>query len=61
MITKDFNFVNVAFYIEYQIVNPIKAYINSGHAISILKNLAQSYIRLPLDSFVSNQKSGGAR
>ena len=45
MITKDFNFVNVDFYIEYQIVDPIKAYVNSENNISILKNLAQSYIR----------------
>lgn len=45
MITKDFNFVNVDFYIEYQIVDPIKAYIHSDTAIPILKNLAQSYIR----------------
>ena len=37
VITKDFNFVNVDFYIEYQIVDPIKAYINSQYAISILR------------------------
>ena len=35
MITKDFNFVNVDFYIEYQIVDPIKAYIHSDTAIPI--------------------------
>lgn len=51
MITKDFNFVNVDFYIEYQIVDPIKAYINSESAISILKNLAQSYIRDTVGSY----------
>ena len=51
MITKDFNFVNVDFYIEYQIVDPIKAYINSDTAISILKNLAQSYIRDTVGSY----------
>lgn len=51
MITKDFNFVNVDFYIEYQIVDPIKAYINSDSAISILKNLAQSYIRDTVGSY----------
>ena len=49
MITKDFNFVNVD--IEYQIVDPIKAYINSQYAISILKNLAQSYIRDTVGSY----------
>ncbi len=51
MITKDFNFVNVDFYIEYQIVDPIKAYINSETAIPILKNLAQSYIRDTVGSY----------
>ncbi|MCB7319287.1 FtsH protease activity modulator HflK [Lacrimispora sp. 210928-DFI.3.58] len=51
MITKDFNFVNVDFYIEYQIVDPIKAYINNETAISILKNLAQSYIRDTVGSY----------
>lgn len=45
MITKDFNFVDVDFYIEYQIVDPIRYYINRDTAKDILKNLAQSYIR----------------
>lgn len=45
MITKDFNFVNVDFYIEYQIVDPIRYYVNRDTAVDILKNLAQSYIR----------------
>lgn len=45
MITKDFNFVNVDFYIEYQVVDPIKYYVNRDTATEILKNLAQSYIR----------------
>lgn len=51
MITKDFNFVNVDFYIEYQIVDPIKAYINSESSTDILKNLAQSYIRDTVGSY----------
>lgn len=51
MITKDFNFVNVDFYIEYQIVDPVKAYINSETYMSILKNLAQSYIRDTVGSY----------
>ena len=45
MITKDFNFVNADFYIEYQIVDPVQAYIHRNTAVAILKNLAQSYIR----------------
>ncbi|MCC8027952.1 MAG: FtsH protease activity modulator HflK [Clostridium sp.] len=51
MITRDFNFVNVDFYIEYQIIDPIKAYINSESSIDILKNLAQSYIRDTVGSY----------
>lgn len=51
MITKDFNFVNVDFYIEYQIIDPVKAYINSETYMSILKNLAQSYIRDTVGSY----------
>ena len=51
MITNDFNFVNVDFYIEYQIVDPVRAYINSESAISILRNLAQSYIRDTVGSY----------
>lgn len=45
MITKDFNFVDVDFYIEYQVVDPIKYYTNQETAVEILRNLAQSYIR----------------
>ena len=45
MITKDFNFVNVDFYIEYQVVDPIKCYINIDTNEEILVNLAKSYIR----------------
>lgn len=45
MITKDFNFVNVDFYIEYQITDPIRMYINRDTAVNILNLLAKSYIR----------------
>jgi len=45
MITKDFNFVEVDFYIEYQVVDAISYFKNEKVAEVILKNLAQSYIR----------------
>lgn len=45
MITRDFNFVNVDFYIEYQVTDPIQAYTHSDTYLEIIKNLAQSYIR----------------
>lgn len=45
MITKDFNFVMVDFYIEYRVSDPIKAVIHKDTYKSIIKMLAQSYIR----------------
>lgn len=45
MITKDYNFVNVDFYIDYYVVDPVKALYASENFDLILKNLAQSYIR----------------
>lgn len=45
MITSDFNFVNIDFYFEYQIVDPIKYIYSSEDPEFIVKNLAQSYIR----------------
>lgn len=51
MITKDYNFVNVDFYIEYRVVDPIKYLYNANQPLSILKNLAQSYIRDTVGSY----------
>ena len=45
MITSDYNFVNVDFYFEYQITDPIKYFYASEEPEMIVKNLAQSYIR----------------
>ena len=45
MITSDYNFVNVDFYLEYQISDPIKYLYASNDPSGILKDLAQSYIR----------------
>ncbi len=45
MITKDYNFVNVDFYFEYQITDPVKYFYASENPEDIIKNLAQSYIR----------------
>lgn len=45
MITSDYNFVNVDFYIEYRVTDPIKALYNSREPAIILRALAQSYIR----------------
>lgn len=45
MITKDFNFVNVDFYLEYRVSDPILAVQYKDEYADIIKNLAQSYIR----------------
>lgn len=45
MITSDFNFVNVDFYVEYKVSDPVKYLYNSQEPEAILKNIAQSAIR----------------
>lgn len=51
MITSDYNFVNVDFFIEYRISDPMKAIYASEEPILILKNLAQSTIRNVIGSY----------
>ena len=45
MITYDYNFVNVDFYVEYRVTDPIQYLYNSQDPVGILKMLCQSYIR----------------
>jgi len=45
MITYDYNFVNVDFYVEYRVTDPIKFLFHSQDPVGILKMLCQSYIR----------------
>jgi membrane protease subunit HflK len=45
MISVDFNFVNVDFYVEYRVIDPVKYLYNSQDPVGILKMLCQSYIR----------------
>ena len=45
MITSDYNFVNVDFYVEYKVSDPEKALYASEEPVKILKNVAQSCIR----------------
>ncbi|MBO5196998.1 MAG: FtsH protease activity modulator HflK [Lachnospiraceae bacterium] len=51
MITNDFNFVNVDFFVEYKVSDPVKALFASEEPVAILKNLAQSSIRSVVGSF----------
>lgn len=62
MITYDYNFVNVDFFVEYRITDPIKYLYNSDNPVEILKMLCQSYIRdtiglYPVDSVITTGKS----
>lgn len=45
MITSDYNFVNVDFFLEYQVLEPDRYLFASHEPEAILRNLALSYIR----------------
>ena len=45
MITVDYNFVNVDFYVEYRVTDPVRYLYGSQDPVGILKMLCQSYIR----------------
>ena len=51
MITKDYNFIDVDFFIEYKVSDPVKAVYASKEPEKILKNLAQSSIRNVIGSY----------
>ncbi|MBO5278345.1 MAG: FtsH protease activity modulator HflK [Lachnospiraceae bacterium] len=51
MITSDYNFVNVDFFVEYKISDPVKAIYASEQPIVILKNISQSCIRSVIGSY----------
>lgn len=51
MITSDYNFIDVDFFIEYKVSDPVKAVYASADPQSILKNLAQSSIRNVIGSY----------
>lgn len=45
MITGDYNFLNVSFYLEVQVTDPVKAKYSSENVVIVSKALAQSAIR----------------
>ena len=62
MITSDYNFVNVDFFLEYKVSDPIKALYASENPVMILKNIAQGCIRsvvgtTDVDSVITTGKS----
>ncbi len=62
MITSDYNFVNVDFFLEYRVTDPVKYLYRSADGGAVLKTLAQSYIRdtiglYPVDEVITSGKS----
>jgi membrane protease subunit HflK len=51
MITRDFNFVNVDFFVEYKVSDPVKAVYASEEPVTILKNITQSSIRMVVGGY----------
>lgn len=51
MITKDFNFINVDFYVEWQVTDAVSYLFASEEPTTILKTLAMSYIRDTIGSY----------
>ena len=51
MITSDYNFVNVDFFVEYRVSEPVKAVYASSEPVNILRNICQSSIRTVIGSF----------
>ena len=45
MITSDFNFIDIDFYVEYKVSDPIAAYFNSEDPYAVMKNIALANIR----------------
>ena len=61
MITSDFNFVDIDFYLEYKVSDPVAAYYNSEDTELIMKNMALASIRntvvnYPVDDVITTAK-----
>lgn len=51
MITSDYNFINIDFYVEYRYSDPVKAVYASRNPEGILNNVAQNCIRTVIGSY----------
>ena len=51
MITSDFNFIDVDFYVEYRYSDPVKALYASSNPLAVLRNVSQSCIRTVIGSY----------
>jgi membrane protease subunit HflK len=62
MITSDYNFVNVDFYLEYRVSDPVRYIFGARQPVEILRMMALSYIRdtigmYPVDSVITTGKN----
>ncbi len=51
MITSDYNFIQIDFYVEYRVTDPVKALYASSDPKLVLANLAQNCIRTTIGSY----------
>lgn len=51
MITSDYNFIDVDFFVEYRISDPVKYLYTSGEPEEILRNISRSCIRTVIASY----------
>lgn len=51
MITSDYNFIDVDFYLEYRVIDPVKSMYASSDPKLILANVAQNCIRTTIGSY----------
>jgi len=61
MITSDFNFVDIDFYLEYKVSDPVAAYYNCVNPDQVMKNMALACIRntvvnYPVDDVITTAK-----
>lgn len=55
MITKDFNFVNIDFYLEYKVVNPEIFVYNNSNPLETLRNLTKASIRSTISKYLVDE------
>ena len=55
MITKDFNLLNIDFYMEYKVSDPVAYLYNTDNPEEILKNIAQSSIRTVVSDYTVDE------
>lgn len=55
MITSDFNFINIDFYLEYRVSDPVKYLYNANDPIGVLDNEAMAAIRSTVSEYTVDE------